>query len=283
METISSFKTNQPIFYLVATPIGNLDDFSFRAVKILQDVSIIACEDTRVSGKLLKAYQISKPLFACHEHNEEETGEKIVNFLKKGESVAYLSDAGYPLVSDPGARVVRKVIEQGFPVSTIGGSSAFLNALTASGLPADHFCFYGFLPTKTKERDEVLTTLNHFPYTLIFYEAPHRIEETLRALAKVWPHRRFVIGRELTKIHEEMIRGTLNEIDLLNFAKLRGEMVLLVEGAVTTKAEYDTEKLQSALADLIAEGLSLKNACAILSKLTGVKKNELYQLHLKQK
>lgn len=283
MERISSFKNNRPIFYLVASPIGNLDDFSSRAVKILQEVTYIACEDTRVTGKLLQVFHIEKPLISCHEHNEEEASEKIIHLLQNGESVAYLSDAGYPLVSDPGARVVKKVIAHGFPVSTIGGSSAFLNALTASGLPTDHFYFYGFLPSKTKEREEVLKTLVNFPDTIIFYEAPHRIEATMQSLAKVFLDRRFVIGRELTKIHEEMIRGTLDEIDQLDFSLLRGEMVLLIEGAGTHPKDEPIEHLLPTLQELVSLGLPLKKACEITSNLTGVKKNELYQLYLKNK
>lgn len=283
MERISSFKNNQSVFYLVASPIGNLDDFSSRAVKTLQEVAYIACEDTRVTGKLLQVFHIEKPLISCHEHNEEEVSVNIIRLLQNGKSVAYLSDAGYPLVSDPGARVVKKVIEHGFPVSTIGGSSAFLNALTASGLPTDHFYFYGFLPSKTKEREEVLKTLINFPDTLIFYEAPHRIEATMRSLAKVFLNRRFVIGRELTKIHEEMIRGTLDEIDQLDFSLLRGEMVLLIEGAGTQLKDEPIEHLLPSLQELVSLGLPLKKACEIISNLTGVKKNELYQLYLKNK
>ena len=283
MEYSSSYKSNLPILYLVATPIGNLQDFSLRAINTLKQVNLIACEDTRVTAKLLNHYEIDKPLLACHEHNEQEASIKIVEILNNGQSVAYLSDAGYPLISDPGHRLVQNVINAGFPVSTIGGSSALLNALAASGLASDHFYFYGFLPVKASERTQVLKSLEQFADTLIFYEAPHRISETLKALAEVFKDRRFVIARELTKIHEEIIRGNLLEVNTINSENLRGEIVIIVEGAPQNISENNDIYLLNEIDKLLKIGLSLKQSCEVLSVQLSKKKNYLYQLYIKEK
>jgi len=283
MQYSSSFKNHLPILYLVATPIGNLQDFSLRAISVLKEVSLVACEDTRVTGLLLNHFAIQKPLLSCHEHNEQEASQKIIAVLNNGQSVAYLSDAGYPLISDPGHRLVQNVINAGLPVSTIGGSSALLNALAASGLASDHFYFYGFLPIKIGERTQVLNSLKNFPDTLIFYEAPHRIGDTLKSMADVFHDRHFVIARELTKIHEEMIRGNLLEINMLNFSDLRGEMVIIIEGAPQNLKNKDDLHLLDELEKLIKIGISLKQSCEILSVQLDIKKNYLYQLYINRK
>lgn len=279
----SSFTSKRPLLYLIATPLGNLGDFSARAITTLKDVALVACEDTRVSGKLLMNFDIKKPLISCREHNEEAASIKIIATLQQGASVAYMSDAGYPGISDPGARLVANVLASGFDVSTIGGSSAFLNALVASGLPSDHFYFHGFLPAKANEQKQVLQTLAALPFTLIFYEAPHRAQATLTSLLKSLGPRPAVIARELTKIHEEFIRGSLEELASIPADEFRGEIVLLIGGAEVTAAPIDEDHLINLISEQIKNGQTLKASCALVANVTGTKKNYLYQLFLNKK
>lgn len=268
--------------YLVPTPIGNLKEESPRALEILQSADVIACEDTRNSGLLLKQYEIKKPLIAHHEYNQEASIPGILSLLEEGKKVAVISDAGYPLVSDPGAKLVRSVIEQEVPVISISGPNAGLNALVASGLDASHYLFYGFLDSKSSARKKQLESLKDLPFTIIFYEAPHRIEACLKDVLEVFGNRKACLARELTKRFEEYLRGDLSEI--LDAAPgLKGEMVLVVEGAapVSITLEDAVEKA-SALMD---EGMKTKAAAAQASKETGVSKNEIYRalMEIRQK
>lgn len=267
------------VLYIVATPIGNLEDMTFRAIDVLKKVSWIAAEDTRHSGSLLKHYSIKTPLFALHDHNERDRTEELLNRLKNGESIALISDAGTPLISDPGYFLVRETRAAGVKVIPIPGPCAAICALSVSGLATDRFVFEGFLTSKTQARLDHLTTLIHEPRTLVFYEAPHRILDTLHALVSVFgPHRKAVLARELTKMFETVHEGELGE--LAEWVKLdsnqqRGEIVLMVEGNKQANRFEGQEVLL-----LLLENLPLKQAVEVAAKITGQRKNELYQLAL---
>ena len=209
MTRIKSFRTDGPLLYLIATPIGNLQEFSPRALDILTQVDVVAAEDTRNASFLLKNFGIKKELFSLREHNEKEGSKHLVELLKNGKKVAYMSDAGYPGISDPGYLLVNEVIANDIPVSTVSGSSAFLNALVASGLQTNHFFYYGFLSAKDSEAVGEISSIKNLPYTVIFYEAPHRIGRTIKLLFEILGNRRICLARELTKINEEYIRGNL--------------------------------------------------------------------------
>ncbi|MBQ1287432.1 MAG: 16S rRNA (cytidine(1402)-2'-O)-methyltransferase, partial [Erysipelotrichaceae bacterium] len=200
---------NKATLFLVATPIGNLSEVSQRCLDVLRNVSVIACEDTRNSAKLLSHFDIHTRTITYHNFNERQSAKGILSLLEKGEDVALISDAGYPLISDPGYLLVNEVIEQGHKIVTVSGPNAALNALVASGLPTNHYLFYGFLNARSSQAKKELEALKSFPYTLIFYEAPHRIEKTLSLMTEVFGERKACLARELTKLHEEYHRGTL--------------------------------------------------------------------------
>lgn len=218
------------LLYLVATPIGNLEDITYRAVRVLKEVDLIACEDTRQTSKLLAHYGIERPTVSYHEHNEAERSQDLAARMAAGASIALVSDAGMPLISDPGYRLVRAAIDAGVPVVAIPGPSAALSALAASGLPTDAFHFAGFLPHKQQQRLKALEALAEEQATLIFYEAPHRALESLEAIEQALGPRPVVLARELTKIHEEILRGTAAEIraQLAGRDSVKGEITLLV-------------------------------------------------------
>ena len=229
MQRQKSFDQKQPCLYLVATPIGNLEEITPRAISILKEVDVIAAEDTRNTRKLLTHFDIHTRLIAHHKHNERTSAMGLVQLLQEGKQVALVSDAGYPLISDPGQVVSEIVIQAGFGVIPISGANAMLNALVASGLPAQPFMFYGFLKPQEKEMVRELHALKEYPQTLIFYEAPHRVKKTLERMLYVLGDRRMCLARELTKRHEEFIRGTISEIlDICEECK--GEMVLVIAG-----------------------------------------------------
>ncbi len=265
--------------YLIATPIGNLEDITLRALRILRDdVSFIACEDTRQTQKLLHHFEIRKPTLACHEHNEHTRAHEIVAILARGESVALVSDAGTPLISDPGYRVVSAVIEAGYPVVPVPGPSAALAALAASGLPANDFRFIGFLPPKQTARRKALAALAEDPSTLILYESPHRILESLEDIVAEMGSRPIVLARELTKIHEEFLRGSASEILAILRARdsIKGEITLVIGPAIAHEA-IDVDPL-SAVSQLEAEGLSRMDAIKAAAKRLGLPKREVYRL-----
>ncbi len=268
--------------YIVATPIGNLDDISARAIKVLQSVDIIAAEDTRHSSALARQFAIETPMIAYHDHNEERGTQGLLSRLAEGQQVALISDAGTPLISDPGYNLVKKAQEQGYRVVPIPGACAVVSALSASGLPTDRFVFEGFLPAKQEARRKRLLMLEEQSRTMVFYEAPHRILVSLKAMADVWGGQRHaVLARELTKHYETIISGPLEDI-IQRVAsdrnQQRGEMVVMVKGLSESDADVDAveQNADKVLRILLAE-LPVKQATALAVKLTGLKKNFLYQ------
>jgi 16S rRNA (cytidine1402-2'-O)-methyltransferase len=263
--------------YVVATPIGNLEDMTFRAVRILREVDWIACEDTRETRKLLDHYSIEKPTISYHDHNEIERSKELTSRLVNGESGAIVSDAGMPLISDPGYRLVRAAVEAGVRVQPVPGASASLTALAASGLPTDSFHFVGFLPSRPGQRDHALEALRNERSTLIFYEGPHRILETLEAVQRVLGPRPVVLARELTKIHEEFLRGTAAEIadQLRHRDALKGEMTLLIGKA--TKPVAPDVPLEKAFEQQVHAGMSRMDAMKALARERGISKREIYK------
>ena len=265
--------------YLVATPIGNLEEITTRATATLASVDLVACEDTRVSGKLIKHLGLEKPLIACHEHNEFTVSKQLVEKLLQGQSIAYVSDAGYPGISDPGQRLVQAALLEDIQVIVISGPSALFNALVASGLDTTRFYFHGFLRQKEAARLDEIKDLYRRPETLIFYEAPHRIDTTLRNLLDVLGNRKACIARELTKIHEEYIEGTLQELTEIDPTTLKGEMVVMVEG---NKDEFgiklSEEEIRKLVDSMTATGISMKDAIRQVSDMTKMAKNYIYKV-----
>jgi len=265
--------------YLVATPIGNLEEITTRATATLAAVDLVACEDTRVSGKLIKHLGLEKPLIACHEHNEFTVSKQLVEKLLEGQSIAYVSDAGYPGISDPGQRLVQAALLEDIQVIVISGPSAVFNALVASGLDTSKFYFHGFLRQKEAARLDEIKDLYRRPETLIFYEAPHRIDTTLRNLLDVLGNRKACVARELTKIHEEYIEGTLQELTEIDPTTLKGEMVVMVEG---NKDEFgiklSEEEIRKLVDSMTATGISMKDAIRQVSDMTKMAKNYIYKV-----
>lgn len=279
MRTLN-FDSNKKLLYLVATPIGNLDEMTPRAIKILAEVDLIACEDTRNTAKLLGFFNISKPLVSLREHNENEQSKKLIEEIKSGKKVAYVSDAGYPCISDPGARLVKKCIENDINVSTISGPNAALNALVASGLSCDHFYFHGFLDAKTNARLEELRNLSTRKETLIFYESPHRIQKTLNDMFAILGNRSACICRELTKKHEEYIRDTLENLSKLDPESLKGEMVIVIEGTLgEIKPNVSNDEIIKMIKNLVESGVSTKDAIKRVSEITCINKNYIYKIY----
>ena len=270
--------------YLVPTPIGNLSDVSDRCRETLAEADFIAAEDTRVSLRLLNALELKKELVSYHEHNKVASGPRILERLLAGQSCALVTDAGCPAISDPGEDLVRLCVDNAVSVCAIPGPCALVTALCASGLPTGRFCFEGFLPTQKKERSARLTALQSETRTMIFYEAPHRLIATLEALCAAFgPDRRISLCRELTKLHEEYRRTTLGEaIGYYQENQPRGEFVLVLDGAAETAQTPDMEHALDALKQLIASGISRKDAAKQIAEQTGIKKNELYALSLEE-
>ena len=262
---------------MVATPIGNLEDISARARRILGEVDLIACEDTRQTRKLLDRYGIAKPLVSYHEHNEQARAKELLDYLQAGKNIALVSDAGTPLVADPGYRLVEQAREQGVTVSPIPGPSALLAALSASGLATDSFLFHGFLPAKKGQRRKLLEELKAFEATLVFFEAPHRILETLEDIAETLGPRPVVLARELTKIHEEFLRGTAAELRaaLEQRAAIKGEITVMVGRG--DGVEVDDTPLDEAVQKLIESGVPRMQALKTIARRRGLSKREVYQ------
>ena len=267
--------------YVVPTPLGNLADMTQRAIDVLRQVSWVAAEDTRHSAPLLRHFGVSARLIATHEHNEEAAAQQIVTRLAGGDSVALITDAGTPAISDPGARLVARVREAGFRVVPLPGPCAAVTALSASGIADPHFLFYGFLPAKAKQRAEALRGLAGLPYALVFYEAPHRIVETVGALAEeLGGARTLVLARELTKLFETIHACPLSDAGdwlLADANRQRGEFVLIVSGA---EAGSDSGEGERVLSLLLADGLPVKQAARLAHAITGVGRNALYELAL---
>lgn len=268
---------NSATLFLVATPIGNLSEASNRMIDTLKSVDLIACEDTRNTLKLLTHFDIHTKLMAYHKFNEETAYKDIIKYLDESKNVALVSDAGYPLMSDPGYILVNEVIKAGYQICTISGPNAAINALVASGLNTNHYMFYGFLNSKQSQARKELEEIEHFPYTIIFYEAPHRINKTLKLMYEVLGDRKAVIARELTKIHEEYIRGNLKELS--NLGELKGEIVLLIEGKKQEDIKLDFNKLKQEVDKLIQEGSTTKEAIKEVASKYKASKNELYDYY----
>ena len=277
MKRNKSFDNSHPLLYLIATPIGNLGEMNKRALEVLQDIDIVAAEDTRNSSALLANYGIHKEMFSLREHNEVEASQRLISLIKEGKKIAYMSDAGYPGISDPGYLLVKAAIANDISVSTINGACAFINALVTSGLPTDHFYFYGFLPAKENEAKNICGEMKDRKETIIFYEAPHRIEKTINLLYEVFGDRQVVIARELTKLNEEYIRGSLSELIKLDFSTLKGEMVIILSGN-DKECEIDENTIRNRLNYFIEKGLSKKDATEVVADEYKINKNIVYKI-----
>ena len=261
--------------YVVATPIGNMEDITIRSLRILKEVELIAAEDTRISRKLLSRYGIKTPLISFHEHNQKNQIPRILGALATGD-VALISDAGVPTLSDPGQELVQQALESGISVATVPGPSAVSAALSVSGMPADRFMFMGFLPRKKGERRGLLTKFVEFPETVVIFEAPHRLRSTLKDLLAVWGDRRITVCRELTKKFEEVFPATVSQA-LERFAEPRGEFTLVVEGGVAEKAVWDHGHIRKSLAQLKMEGLRAKEAVSRVAAESGMQRSLVYR------
>ncbi|WP_148205615.1 16S rRNA (cytidine(1402)-2'-O)-methyltransferase [Symbiobacterium thermophilum] len=272
---------------MVGTPIGNLEDVTHRALRILRSVSVIACEDTRETRKLLQHFQIDTPTTSYHEHNKRKAGPALIRRLLDGEDVALVSDAGMPAISDPGEELVRSALDAGIPVVPVPGPTALVTALVASGLPTGRFAFEGFLPHKGRERRRALERLKDEERTLILYEAPHRLLETLHDLRETLGDRPMTAARELTKLHEEYVRGTVSQvIDHFNRNAPRGEFVLVVQGAeaeAPVAGAPDPALLAGEVAAFVAQGMDRKLAMKEVAQRFGVSRKAVYQALLDAK
>ena len=264
--------------YVVATPIGNLEDITFRAIRILKEVDLIAAEDTRQTLKLLNHYEISKPLISLHRHNEEEKSNNVIQKLKNGENIAVVSDAGTPGISDPGEILIKQAIESNINVIPIPGACAMINALICSGLDTNNFYFIGFLPLNKKLRKEKLNEIKKIDKTCILYEAPHKLKNTLIDLKDVIENRRIVLARELTKIHEEFIRKNIDELIEISDS-LRGEFVIIIEGQENKEEENELNNLslEEHYNFYEKQGFSKKEIIKKIAKDRNVNKNEIYK------
>ena len=278
MKRQKSFENEKPTLFLVPTPIGNLSEMTPRAIDVLNSVDVIACEDTRTSGQLLKHFDIHKRLVAYQNFNEESSADGLINLLSKGQNVALITYAGYPLKSDPGQRLVRKATEQGYNVVPISGCNAMLNALVASGLIVQPFIFIGFLPPSSSLCKKKLQEYVNYPMTLVFYEAPHRIEKMLKACLEVLGDRECSLARELTKVHEEFLRGTISEI-LEEVDGLKGEMVICIAGnSDEPKKDIDAGFILDTVREAISRGMSTSVAVKETAKKLNIPKNRVYEL-----
>jgi 16S rRNA (cytidine1402-2'-O)-methyltransferase len=266
--------------YLVATPIGNLADITHRALQVLKDVDLIACEDTRHTHKLLRHYGINTKTVSYHEHNEQQRAQQLIDLLQQGSDIAVVSDAGTPSISDPGFRLVRAAIEIEAPVVPVPGPSALISALIAAGLPTDEFFFAGFLPARSNQRRARLTELKSIPGTLIFYEAPHRLGAALKDAYEMLGERESVVARELTKVHEEIRRGRLSEL-VRHYAdedNVRGELVVLIDRNVIGVATKDTDSSVAALVDQFEqEGMDHRAALKKAARELQLSRAEAYR------
>jgi 16S rRNA (cytidine1402-2'-O)-methyltransferase len=269
------------LLYIVSTPIGNLEDITLRALRVLKEVDVIAAEDTRHSLKLLNHYGISKPMISYWKEKEQVRSDEIMKRLLSGRSVALISDAGTPGISDPGAVLIRKAIEEHIQIIPVPGASAFVTALSLSGLPTDEFTFLGFLPAGTTRRQKVLEELCLERRTLIFYEAPHRIIETLTDMEMIFNGRKIAVAKEITKMHEKIFRGAASEvIAALNRSTISGEYVIVVEGN-TAEGKHTVDEVLPEVFSLIKKGLGRKEAVRRVSDIYGLSKKELYSRSLK--
>ena len=257
MKRNKAFVDKKDLLYLIATPIGNLNDLTLRAKEIISSCDLVACEDTRNTGFLLAKINVSKPLISVHEHNESSQSEEIIKRIKKEHiKVCYVSDAGYPGISDPGEILVKKCLENDINISVVPGPSAFLNALVGSSIDTSHFLFYGFLDARTSRAEKELTEIKTLPFTLIFYESPHRIKKTIALMLKVLGERNACLVREISKINEEYIYGTLKELNDIDETTLKGEMVIVIDKYVNEENinEISEDELLKTIKEDLKEG-----------------------------
>ena len=268
------------ILYIVATPIGNLEDITFRALRVLREVDVIAAEDTRHTQILLSHHDIHTPLTSYHEHNEKTKAQELVTRLARGKNIALVSDAGTPAISDPGFRLVVQAIDAGVRIIPIPGASALTAVLSATGLPTDRFVFEGFLPAKKKLRRERLQTLRDETRTLIFYEAPHRLKDTLDDIHELLGNREAVLAREVTKIHEEFLRGLVSTlVRELGSGEVRGEVTLIISGSAG-ESRVNEDLLKAEIRELKGQGLRVKEIAEVLGEKFGYSKKDIYRLAL---
>jgi 16S rRNA (cytidine1402-2'-O)-methyltransferase len=266
--------------YIVATPIGNLEDITLRALRVLKEVDVVAAEDTRHTQVLLNHYGIQTPLTSYHEHNERTKAEAVVKQLLKGQDVALVSDAGTPAISDPGFRLVKQAVDAGIRVIPLPGASALSAVLSASGLPTDRVAFEGFLPAKKKPRREKLRALRDEARTLLFYEAPHRLAETLDDVHELLGDREAVLAREVSKVHEEFLRGRISELlHALRRREIRGEFTLIISGSAGEIAVTE-DRLKAEIYELHLRGMRVKEIAEVLGEKFGYPKKEIYRLAL---
>ena len=268
---------NTPTLYLIPTPIGNLGEMTIRSIEVLKSVNYIACEDTRNTIKLLNHFDIKAKLISHHEHNLHVAIPKILHLLEEGENIAIVSDAGYPAISDPGYELVKAVIDASYNVVPISGCNAALDALVVSGIAPQPFMFYGFLSHENKNKKKELEELKNQMMTIVFYEAPHRIKKTLTVMLEILGDRHIALCRELTKKHEEIIRGTISEV-LEICDDLKGEMVIVVEGAKEiVEEEVFEQSIKEHVQSFVDKGMSAKDAIKEVAKIRKLKKNHVYE------
>jgi 16S rRNA (cytidine1402-2'-O)-methyltransferase len=268
------------IIYIVATPIGNLEDITLRALRVLKEVAVVAAEDTRHTQILLSHYDIHTPLTSYHEHNEKTKSQELVTRLARGQNVALVSDAGTPAISDPGFRLVVRAIRAGVRIIPVPGASALTAVLSASGLPTDRFVFEGFLPARKTQRRERLQTLRDETRTLIFFEAPHRLKDTLGDIRELLGNREAVLAREVSKIHEEFLRGPVSElVRALGSDAIRGEVTLIISGSSGLPGVSE-DRLKAEILELKGKGLRVKEIAEVLGEKFGYPKKDIYRLAL---
>ena len=277
MKRIKSFDKEQKVLYLIATPIGNLGEFSSRAIETTKEIDLIAAEDTRNTIDLLNKFDIKKQTISLREHNEVEASNHVIRLIKEGKKVAYMSDAGYPGISDPGYLLTKLCIENDIAVSVISGSSAFINALVSSSIDTSHFYFHGFLSPKENEARNELISLKDKRETLVFYESPHRIIDTLKVIYEVLGDRYASLQRELTKLNEEKIYGSLSELVSLDQSSLKGEMVIVVSGNKNIE-EYSDEEVINKINYFVNKGMNKKDAIETVSEIYKIRKNRIKDL-----
>lgn len=265
----------KPSLYLIATPIGNMEDITYRAIETMKNVEVIFSEDTRITNQLLKHFNIQKKLIASHQYNEIENKDKLLFYLSQGYDVGLVTDRGTPIISDPGYELARIAMENGYNVIAIPGVTACVAALIVSGLPPQPFMFYGFLNSKSTKRKKELEELKGIKSTIIFYEAPHRLQEMLQDLLQILGNRRCSISREITKKYEEVYRGTIEDV-IAEVKDAKGEFVVVVEGASITSHNYDHLTIVEHVNLYIKEGYSSKDAIKMVAKERQVNKNEVY-------
>ena len=270
---------NSPTLYLIPTPIGNLDDMTYRAVSILREVKVVFSEDTRVTSQLLKHFDIKKKLISSHNFNEDANYDKMLEYLQNGDNVGLVSDRGTPVISDPGYKLAKCAIDNGFNVVALPGTTAFVPALITSGLNPDNFLFYGFLNNKASKRKKELENLKKYPFTLIFYEAPHRLMETLNDIKEILGNRKISISREISKKFEEIYRGNID--DVIKEINVKGEFVIIVDGNKEENT-YENLSIVEHVNLFIKEGYDSKDAIKLVAKERNVSKSIVYNEYHKR-